>query len=263
MRNYPKVLPKYPNPYSEYVSSSSFKRRSMPSYQHMINTYARPPPVPPPRTTSTLDRMGRHSDGVNRGEPWPLMPVMAEPIPESPSEEPETIEIAALHVGPLLPGSKENLYSTINRKKFLMDEQKPCLVAAQIETPSETKFVISSDEKHDEKSGNDATTETYSQPKSIMKRPFMRQNSGDSNSTNGTPTQVLSTSSKIPVLSRFSTSTKSNSSNASNSNSDSKSSSDPSTDDSTKDLVEDLTRSEASIASVETYSSAETIKQIF
>lgn len=263
MRNYPKVLPKHPNPSnSEYVSTSSFKRRSMPSYQHMITTYARAPPVPPPRTTSTLDRMMnmRRSDG-NRSEP--LMPVMAEPIPESPIEEPEKIEIAALHVGPLLPGSKENLYSTVNRRKFTMNEEKqPCTIAAQIERQTDTMPKTSSHEKAEDINRNGSTKEPHVQPKSIMKRPFMRQNSGDGMpQPSGMSTQVLSTSSKIPVLSRLSTSAKSNSSS---SNSDSKSSGEISTDDSAKDLIAELNRSEASItSSLGTCSSAETVKQIF
>lgn len=258
MRNYPKVLPKYPNPNSEYVSTSSFKRRSMPSYQHMINTYARAPPVPPPRTSSTLDRMVtmRRSDG-NRSDP--LVPVMAQPIPEA--EETETIAIAALHVGPLLPGSKENLYSTVNRKKYNIDERKPCLIAAQIESPTESLAQPSSAEKLHEIQDNEPGV--HSQPKSIMKRPFARQNSGDGNSS-AVLSQVLSTSSKIPILNRASASGKSNSSNSSSSNSDSKSSSDPSTDDSAKDLIAEMAHSTASItSSVETNSSAETIKQIF
>lgn len=264
MRNYPKVLPKYPNQSSEYVSTSSFKRRSMPSYQHMINTYARAPPVPPPRTSSTLERMQftmRRSDG-NHSEPLPLIPVMAQPIPES-IEEPETIEIAALHVGPLLPGSKENLYSTINRKKLNLDDNKPCIVAAQIENPTETKLENTLDVQIEEKNRIESAIDTILAPKSIMKRPFMRQNSGDNNlmQQNTTSSQVLQTSSKIPILSRISACGKSSSSS---SNSDSKSSSDPSTDDSAKDLIAEMNCSGASItSSLDTNSSAETVKQIF
>lgn len=257
MRNYPKVLPKYPNPNSEYISTSSFKRRSMPSYQHMINTYARAPPVPPPRTTSTLDRMVtmRRSDG-NRSDP--LVPVMVQPIPEA--EETETIAIAALHVGPLLPGSKENLYSTVNRKKYNIEERNPCLIAAQIESSTESTAESSLAENPNEIHDNE--TVVHSQPKSIMKRPFTRQNSGDGNSS--AVSQVLSTSSKIPILSRVSASGKSNSSNSSSSNSDGKSGSDPSTDDSATDLIAEMAHSAASItSSVGTNSSAETIKQIF
>lgn len=253
MRNYPKVLPKYPN--SDYVSTSSFKRRSMPSYQHMINTYAKYPPVPPPRTSSTLDRMSmmRLSDG-NKTDPLPLIPVMAQPIPEV-VEEPETIAIAALHVGPLLPGSKENLYSTVSRKKYNLDDKKPCIIAAaQIETPTEPISEQNTENKNNFELAN-------AQPKSIMKRPFMRQSSSDSNTT--TSTSALPTTSKIPILSRLSASGKSSSSNSSSSNSDNKSSDPSSTDDSAKDLIAELDRSAASIASAETCSSAETIKQIF
>lgn len=262
MRNYPKVLPsKYPNQSnSEYVSQSSFKRRSMPSYQHMINTYARAPPMPPPRTTSTLDRM---MGGGRRTEP--LMPIMADPIPESPTEETDKIEVAALHVGPLLPGSKENLYSTVNRRKYTLDEQTPCIVAAQIEAPSPETMLPrkASAERISDSIYNDDDVDEVDhpaqQPKSIMKRPISRQNSGDS-----TLQSAIQQSSKIPILSRFISSAKS-SSNSSNSNtSDSKSNStDPSTDNSSKELIAELKRSEASIASLDTCSSAETAKQIF
>lgn len=261
MRNYPRVLPMHPNQSSEYVSSTSFKRRSMPSYQHMINTYARAPPVPPPRTTSTLDRMMnmRRSDG-NRSEPLPLIPLMAEPIPESPIEEPEKIEIAALHVGPLLPGSKENLYSTVNRRKFTLDEKKPCIIAAQIETPIITKPNVLTDELIDDRNHNVSANDSNLQPKSIMKRPLLRQNSADSQQeqTNTMTTQVLSTTSKIPVLSRLSASGKSSSSN-----SDSKSSDERITDDSAEDLLTERNHSQTSItSSLDTCSSAETVKQI-
>lgn len=255
MRNYPKVLPKIPNQSSEYVSASSFKRRSMPSYQHIINTYGRAPPVPPPRTTSTLDRMiamRLHSDS-NKSEP---VPMMAQPIPEI-AEEPETIAIAALHVGPLLPGSKENLYSTINRKNFNnLEEKNSCLVAAQIETIAEPKLDSHSEEKSiEENISSETTKDTHS--KSILRQQFMRQKSADSSSTSS---QVLPTISKIPILSRLSASGKSSSS----SSSDNKSNSDPSTDDSVINPIAEVDHSTTSItSSVETCSSAETIKQIF
>lgn len=252
MRNYPKVLPKHPSQSnSEYVSQSSFKRRSMPSYQHMINTYARAPPVPPPRTTSTtLDRMvsGRRSDQ--------LMPVMAEPIPESPAEEPDKIEIAALHVGPLLPGSKENLYSTVNRRKYAVDENKACVVAAQIEAPL-PQTIYSETVSGDTCDANATTEQTAQQPKSIMKRPISRQNSGENTLQCGTQQQPTS---KIPILSRLKCSSNSSGSNTS----DRKSSSDPSTDNSAKELIDELNRSEVSMtSSMDTCSSAETVKQIF
>lgn len=263
MRNYPKVLPsKYPNQSnSEYVSQSSFKRRSMPSYQHMINTYARAPPVPPPRTTSTLDRM---MGGGRRTEP--LIPVMADPIPESPAEETDKIEVAALHVGPLLPGSKENLYSTVNRRKYALDEKKPCVVAAQIEASAPEAIVprkASVERISDSIYNDDAVDETdhpAQQPKSIMKRPISRQNSSDGTLQGGIQQQ----SSKIPILSRFISSAKSSSSCSNSNTDDSKSNStDPSTDNSAKELIAELKRSEASIASLDTCSSAETAKQIF
>lgn len=292
MRNYPKVLPKYPNVSSEYVSTSSFKRRSMPSYQHLFNKiYSPMAPVPPPRTTSTLERKQsmRRSDS-NQSEPLPILtPVMAQPIPSSASsvidEEPE-ITYNALYVGPLLPGSKENLYSTVNRKKQLTIESQPCIIEAQIENSTETlcasdSNIINNNER------NAIIASTSTQPKSIMKRtnvlqglePELGQIPQIETATEQTPQtfQVLvstqTSTPNIPISSRISDSANSNTSNNTNSNNSSCSDSDKnnktycnrgidneSIDD--KSVIE-LKRSPASIASIETLSSAETIKQIF
>lgn len=273
MRNYPKVLPKYPNASSEYVSASSFKRRSMPSYQHLLNNYSRMPPVPPPRTSSTLDRkLLLRQQSSNASDPTPLRAVMAQQISDTASvieEEPE-ITYNALHVGPLLPGSKENLYSTVNRKKNVSIENKSCIIEAQIEIPS-----IDDDEDSTQISENNSGNKiecvdenkksSIPQLKSIMKRPLQRENSFDANNSTqnqivNTP-QVLSTS-KIPVLSRLSTSGTSNTSSNSNSNSNSDS---KSSDDSTNESIVELNKTATSIiSSTETSSSeADTIKHIF
>lgn len=125
MRNYPKVLPRYPNTtdINANTNLSSFKRRSMPSYQHLLHQYGRAPPAPPPRTISTLDRKSsmKRSQSDNSGERGRLPPIEAlakrANEPPSPPIEEEPPELTnALHVGPLLPGSKENLYSTMKKR---------------------------------------------------------------------------------------------------------------------------------------------------
>lgn len=204
MRNYPKVLPRYPDSSSEYVSTSSFKRRSMPSYQHFLNQCARMPPVPPPRTTSTLDRklsMKRsNSDQTGTCQPTATMVQRANEPPSPPiEEEPEITN--ALHVGPLLPGSKENLYSTVNRK------QPSATVTFQLDTqtqpPEQTEIPVKSIDDDGPSAINRAMVgeAVQQQPKSIMKR----QNSLEINQQmlNVAPphSQVLNNStSKIPVL---------------------------------------------------------------
>lgn len=288
MRNYPKVLPKYPNVSSEYVSSSSFKRRSMPSYQHLFNKIYSPlAPVPPPRTTSTLDRKQsmRRSDS-NQSEPLPILkPVMAQPIPSSASsvidEEPE-ITYNALYVGPLLPGSKENLYSTVNRKNKLSIENQPCIIEAQIENSTETLCASDSNENKSIER-NPVIASTLTQPKSIMKRtnilqglePELRPMPQIETATEQTPqtSQVLlstqASTTNIPISNRISDSansnTSSNSSFSDNNDKNKKINFNQSIDNESIDdeSVIELKRSPASIASIETLSSAETIKQIF
>lgn len=207
MRNYPKVLPRYPESSSDYVSTSSFKRRSMPSYQHFLNQCARMPPVPPPRTTSTLDRklsMKRpNSDqSTSTGQPMATMVQRANEPPSPPiEEEPEITN--ALHVGPLLPGSKENIYSTVNRKQppatvtFKLDTQT---VFDQTEIPA--KNIDDDASPINDKSMSEQTSPV---PKSIMKNNFSRQNSLEINQqtpiVSAPHSQVLNNStSKIPVL---------------------------------------------------------------
>lgn len=291
MRNYPKVLPKYPNASSEYVSSSSFKRRSVPSIQYLANNYARMIPVPPPRTSSTLDRklLVRQSES-NSSDPTPLRAVMVQQITDNNSiidEEPE-IAYNALHVGPLLPGSKENLYSTINRKKPCDIANKTCIIEAQIETQTPTIPMVESNQCGVDECGNSmkATTIncTTSIPglKSIMKRPLQTTLShsnampADEQASSPPPpppptSQVLNTS-KIPVLSRmgtvgatssiFSSSISNNSSRSSSSNNNNDTSS---SSDSTNGTMAELKQSVTSITSSTGTSSsdAETVKHIF
>lgn len=279
MRNYPKVLPKYPIASSDYVSSSSFKRRSVPSIQYLAGAYARMIPVPPPRTSSTLDRrqLVRQSDS-NSSDPTPLRPVMVRQMADNGSiidEEPE-ITYNALHVGPLLPGSKENLYSTIQRKKAGDSaDYSPCIIEAQIENLLARDTDGNESELNRGLINGDAETMNggAAQPfglKSIMKRPTLATMATISDadtlsdeiySTPPTP-QVLNTS-KIPVLSRFSgaTSLKSNHCNSNGKSADKSSS------DSSGEAMAELKqhRSATSITSSTGTSSsdAETIKHIF
>lgn len=277
MRNYPKVLPKYPSGSSDYVSSSSFKRRSVPSFQYLAGNYARMIPVPPPRTSSTLDRkqLVRQSES-NSSDPTPLRAVMVHSIADNNSiidEEPE-ITYNALHVGPLLPGSKENLYSTINRKKPSDGgENESCIIEAQIENRSGADK--SEDIANDNEAMNNCTQPSFGL-KSIMKRPVLQtmapiadtddnlSNEFDTTSITPTP-QVLNTS-KIPVLSRFSTSATSSKSNHSNSNSNNSNNDTKSSSSSSNGTVAELKHQSATsiTSSNDTSSSdAETIKHIF
>lgn len=107
-RNYPKVLPNYPDQTSDYVTAS-VKRRSLPPQYFSMQPVMRMPPAPPPRTTSTLGRKSprRESHLITTS---PIMVAEEPPV----DQEPE-ITCNVLHVGPLLPKSTESIYSTINR----------------------------------------------------------------------------------------------------------------------------------------------------
>lgn len=189
MRNYPKVLPRYPDHNSDYVSTSSFKRRSMPSYQHMAAQYGRSaPPAPPPRTISTLDRKSsmKRSNSDNNGAPAvPTVASLAQRANEPPSppieEEPEITN--ALHVGPLLPGSKENLYSTLNRKQSQPPSAAPPAVTFQFEPCDAPR-------RHAE--------HTNHHPKSIMKNAF----SSEDHAHDSAHSQSTNSTSNIPHTSR-------------------------------------------------------------
>lgn len=118
MRNYPKVLPNYPDSAKDYVSAS-IKRRSLPPQYFSMNPALKTPPTPPPRTTSTLGRrpsVRRESTTLTTS---PIM--MAEEPPVH--AEPE-ITCNVLHVGPLIPKSTESLYSTLRKQPPSPDKPK-------------------------------------------------------------------------------------------------------------------------------------------
>lgn len=107
-RNYPKVLPNYPDQSTDYVTAS-IKRRSLPPQYFSMQPVMRTGPIPPPRTTSTLGRKPGKRDS-NLITNSPIMVAEEPPI----DQEPE-ITCNVLHVGPLLPKSTESIYTTINR----------------------------------------------------------------------------------------------------------------------------------------------------
>lgn len=256
MRNYPKVLPNYPEGSSEYVSASSFKRRSMPSYQHLVNQCSRMPPVPPPRSSSTLGRRSSFRTSGSSGSSV-LVPTMAR-VPERlspPDEEPE-ITYNALHVGPLLPGSKENLYSTMNRRQIQNQKSTEATNREHQEQTdsnfSENEQKLQNDEeksKQPRPSGikqptsykcRDDRSSVIVQPKIVIKPNITRQNSSDTTKQSSNiprvhappdsshyayATPLAPTNSKIPTLkgvlssSNTSNSSSSNESNSSNSSS--------------------------------------------
>lgn len=111
MRNYPKVLPNYPDDTSEYVSSSA-KRRSLPPQSFFNSLSFKTPPAPPPRTTSTLGRRPSARRDSKNITTSPLM--MAE---EPPQEVEPEITCNVLHVGPLIPNSTESIYSTVKKQQ--------------------------------------------------------------------------------------------------------------------------------------------------
>lgn len=117
MRNYPKVLPNYPDQDTDYVSSS-FKRRSLPP--QCFNMALKTPPAPPPRTTSTL---GRRPSTRRESKTLTTSPIqMAE---EPPIDAEPEITCNVLHVGPLIPKSNESLYSTLKRNRPQTPSQSP------------------------------------------------------------------------------------------------------------------------------------------
>lgn len=110
MRNYPKVLPNYPENMKDYVSSS-MKRRSLPPQYFSMNPALKTPPAPPPRTTSTL---GRRPSTRRQSKDITTSPIMM--AEEPPVEEEPEITCNILHVGPIIPKSNESLYSTIKKQ---------------------------------------------------------------------------------------------------------------------------------------------------
>lgn len=251
MRNYPKVLPKYPENCSEYVSTSSFKRRSMPSHQCLVKQLGRVVPAPPPRTTSTLGRNASiRSNSSNLSDLLvTTSPVQRAVEPPTLDEEPE-IEYNVLHVGPLLPGSKENLYSTI-RRPVAPTSQRPtspigALMINDTHDTGDTVAITMPDDASDNVSptnddnskmdsstsvkppsgykSKDDRTSLIPQLKPNAKSSLSRSDLHDSNRPFGS-VAVDATGSKIPTLRNSSSSSGSGSSNETNSSSSSKNSS--------------------------------------
>lgn len=283
MRNYPKVLPRYPEDCSEYVSTSSFKRRSMPSHQCLINQYVRVPPAPPPRTTSTL---GRNSSIKSNSSNLSDLLLTTSPVqraidPMTLDEEPE-IAYNVLHVGPLLPGSKENLYSTMKRVALPMaqtaSDEAFTNPVSQYDSPASVDTVdsvridtlntneLTTDAPANEDNSNSAVKppsgfKTRDDRNSLIPKPnvklnLMRQNSNDSNKINSAGNSPQDTpGSKIPTLrNSHGSSSSSGSSNGSNQTNSSNGS---------KDSAASSDSHAFSDTSAETASSTGTIKQIF
>ncbi|XP_055539107.1 uncharacterized protein LOC129726440 [Wyeomyia smithii] len=115
-RNFPKVLPDYPNGMAGI--SASMKRRSLPPQAFLLGSCnslrresSRLVPAPPPRISSTLGRRSSKHRASNNFLSSP--PMMAE---EPPIEEEPPISLNTLHVGPLLPKHQENTYVTMSRQ---------------------------------------------------------------------------------------------------------------------------------------------------
>ncbi len=151
MRNYPKVLPKYPQDTTDYVSSS-MKRRSLPPQYFSMNSF-KMAPVPPPRTTSTL---GRRPSDRRDSKTLTTSPIMK--AEEPPVEEEPEITCNMLHVGPLIPKSNESLYSSLRKKPSTPDQNKSFSFENSIILEN-----ISQEDKNDE----DTTTEQCHKPSGI------------------------------------------------------------------------------------------------
>lgn len=112
-RNFPKVLPNYPSDGGGiYDSSSTFnKRNSLPPTQFNRGI----PPLPPPRTVSTLGRKSpfRKNNNINCAA---ARLQMATEVEECEEVEPK-ISQNTLIVGPIVPkNNQESVYSTVKRK---------------------------------------------------------------------------------------------------------------------------------------------------
>ncbi|XP_055904543.1 uncharacterized protein LOC129940280 [Eupeodes corollae] len=132
-RNFPKVLPNYPCdsfgnqivaqttaaslaatvPGTNDRQSNNFKRNSLPPNSFTPNQMGKMPPMPPPRTISTLGRrppsLRRQSHSITTS---PVM--LAKDCSEE--EEPEITQ-NTLIVGPIIPKNLESNYSTVSKKK--------------------------------------------------------------------------------------------------------------------------------------------------
>lgn len=125
-RNFPKVLPTYPSDSGGiYESSLTFnKRNSLPPSQFNRGI----PPLPPPRTVSTLGRKPsfRKSNSIICS---PLQ--LAKEVDECEEPEPK-ISQNTLIVGPIVPKNKqESVYSTVKRKPPSPPTDTPILSSFQ------------------------------------------------------------------------------------------------------------------------------------
>lgn len=190
MRNYPKVLPKYPQDTSDYVSSS-MKRRSLPPQYFSMNSF-KMPPVPPPRTTSTL---GRRPSDRRDSKTLTTSPIMK--AEEPPVEEEPEITCNMLHVGPLIPKSNESLYSAMRKKPSTPDQNKSFSFENSIileHISQEDKIEGDSTEQCHKPSGikppsgfkatNSTQSDKKTAPKIIIKPTLNRQNSSDKKNQN-------------------------------------------------------------------------------
>lgn len=195
MRNYPKVLPNYPQDTTDYVSSS-MKRRSLPPQYFSMNSF-KMAPAPPPRTTSTLGR--RPSDRRN-SKTITTSPIMR--AEEPPVEEEPEITCNMLHVGPLIPKSNESLYSTSRKKPSTPDQNKSFSFENTIileSIPQEDKTEDSTEQTHKPsgikppsgfKMANQSQSDKKSAPKIIIKPTLNRQNSSDKKNQNSSIPRV-------------------------------------------------------------------------
>ncbi|XP_055848841.1 uncharacterized protein LOC129913899 [Episyrphus balteatus] len=139
-RNFPKVLPNYPCdsfgnhtvaqttstslastataagvPGTNDRQSNNFKRNSLPPNSFTPNQMGKMPPMPPPRTISTLGRkppsLRRQSHSITTS---PVM--LAQDCCSEEEDEPEITQ-NTLIVGPIIPKNLESNYSTVNKKK--------------------------------------------------------------------------------------------------------------------------------------------------
>lgn len=130
-RNFPKVLPNYPSDGGGiYESSSTFnKRNSLPPSQFNSQFNRGAPPLPPPRTVSTLGRKlsFRRSNTIISS---PLQ--LATEVDECEEDEPKITQ-NTLIVGPIVPKNKqESVYSTVKRKQPMPSTtDKPILSSFQ------------------------------------------------------------------------------------------------------------------------------------
>lgn len=210
LRNYPKVLPKYPQDTTDYVSSS-MKRRSLPPQYFSMNSF-KTPPAPPPRTTSTL---GRRPSDRRDSKTLTTSPIMR--AEEPPVEEEPEITSNMLHVGPLIPKSNESLYSTLRKKPSTPDQNKSFSFENSIilETvpQEEDKIEDIIEQSHKPslikppsgfKMANHLQTDKKTAPKIIIKPTLNRQNSSDKKNQNSNIPRVqapqdASTSSIPPI----------------------------------------------------------------